>query len=338
MGGLYRLSPWLALLPIRRTTVTQRNSPTQIGAAASIGPSRNAARLVAVFVLAAAFGEDAGPVAAQEAPPAASAGAEASGAGAALPAHPDSAPTGDLLSPQNLLQFEYQAKTTDGKGSDGALRTVTTDTFKLRGDIGIALDNNSQIVLRGDLPYLAKNPVTDGNPGGDFLYGIGDADVQGAIIHQFDARWSAGAGLRLVMPTGDSALGSQKWQTMPIAGVRYALPEISSGSYFEPLARYDVSVGGNPQARNISNLQFAPMLNVSLPNRWFFTFYPSTDIRWNFGDPITGQTGRLFLPFDFRIGKKFTDSFNVSLEISEPIVKQYPVYKFMTALRFNFTF
>ncbi len=80
------------------------------------------------------------------------------------------------------------------------------------------------------------------------------------------------------------------------------------------------------------------MVNITLPDRWFFTLYPSPDIRWNFGDPITGQTGRLFLPFDARIGKKFSDLFNVSLEVGVPIVQQYPVYKFMTALRFNLTF
>ena len=39
------------------------------------------------------------------------------------------------------------------------------------------------------------------------------------------------------------------------------------------------------------------------------------DIRWNFGDAVTGQTGRLFLPFDGRIRKKFSDLFNVSLEV-----------------------
>ena len=125
---------------------------------------------------------------------------------------------------------------------------------------------------------------------------------------------------------------------MPIAAVRYALPEISQGSYFEPLARYDVSFAGDPTKKFISNLQFGPMLNLSLPDRWFFTLYPNPEIRWNFGDPVTGETGRLFLPFDARIGHKFSDAFDVSLEVAVPIVKQYPVYNFMTALRLNANF
>ena len=193
-------------------------------------------------------------------------------------------------------------------------------------------------MFRGDLPFVGNNPVSDSNPDGDTLYGLGDADVQAIVIHQFNDRWKAGGGVRLIAPTGGDTFGSGKWQAMPIAGFRYALPEISSGSYFEPFARYDVSFAGDPTRRNISNLQFAPMLNLALPDRWFFTLYPSADIRWNFGDPITGQTGRLFLPFDARIGRKFSDNFNVSLEVGVPIIKSYPVYDFMTTLRFNLTF
>jgi hypothetical protein len=247
-------------------------------------------------------------------------------------------PAGDALSSQNLLQLMYQFKTAPGTGPDGAPDTVTTETVKLRGDLGIELGSQWQLVLRGDLPFLAKNPFSDSNPGGAFIYGMGDADIQGALIRQIDERWKAGAGVRLIAPTGGDSFGSGKWQVMPIAGVGYALPEISKGSYFEPLARYDVSFAGDPSRKSISNLQLAPLLNLALPDRMFLTFYPSADIRWNFGPAVTGQTGRLFLPFDARIGKKFTDNFNVSLEVGVPIIKQYPVYNFKTALRLNFTF
>ena len=158
------------------------------------------------------------------------------------------------------------------------------------------------------------------------------------LIYQFDARWKAGAGVRFIAPTGGSTFGSGKWQVEPVAGFRYALPEISDGSYIEPLARWDCSFAGDPTRKNINNLQFGPTVNFSLPDRWFFTLYPSTDIRWNFGDAVTGQTGRFFLPFDARIGKKFSRYFNVSVEVGVPIIKQYPVYTFMTALRLNLTF
>jgi hypothetical protein len=249
-------------------------------------------------------------------------------------------PTGDILNPQNLFQLFYGVKTAPGSGPDGTIRTVTTDTFKLRGDYAFALSPDWQFVLRGDLPYLGKDPVNSVNPDGDFLYGLGDADVQGTIIHTFDSRWKAGAAVRLITPSGDwdDGLGSGKWQVMPGAGFRYSLPEISSGSYFEPIARYDQSFAGDPTKRAVSNLQVAPMVNFSLPDRFFFTLYPSADIRWNFGPAVTGQTGRLFLPFDARIGRKFTRDLSVSLEVGVPIVKQYPVYDFTSQLRVNINF
>jgi hypothetical protein len=55
------------------------------------------------------------------------------------------------------------------------------------------------------------------------------------------------------------------------------------------------------------------MLNIALPNNWFLTLYPNPDIRINFGDPITGQTGRLFLPVDFMVGRTLTRDITLSL-------------------------
>ncbi len=194
------------------------------------------------------------------------------------------------------------------------------------------------LALRTDLPLLAKNPITSSNPDGDFLSGVGDADFQAAIIHDLDQRWAVGFGARLTAPTGGDTLGSGKWQIMPAVGVRYALPEINSSSYLEPLVRYNVSFAGDPTKKNISNLQFAPTFNLGLPDRWFITFYPSADIRINFGDPITGQTGRLFLPFDARVGRKLLDNVVLSLEVGVPIIKNYPVYDFKTQVRLNVTY
>jgi hypothetical protein len=193
------------------------------------------------------------------------------------------------------------------------------------------------LATRTDLPLEAKNSISSSNPNGDYLTGVGDADVQAALIHNISSRFAFGFGLRMIAPTGDDALTSGKWQLMPIVGARVGLPEISSGSYFEPLLRYDASVAGDPTKKNISNLQFAPMLNIGLPDRWYVTLFPSPDIRINYGDPITGQTGRWFVPFDIRVGKKLSDTIALSLEVGVPILKDYPVYDFKTQLRLNVT-
>ena len=241
--------------------------------------------------------------------------------------------------PPNLFQMMSQYKTAPGSGSTpGSTREVTTDTLNLRFDHSLDLASQWILALRTDLPLLAKNPITSDNPNGDYVQGVGDADVQAILLHNLDQRWTIGFGARLTAPTGDDMLGSGKWQIMPAAGVRYALPEINSSSYLEPVVRYNVSFAGDPTKKNISNLQFAPTFNLGLPYRWFITCYPSADIRINYGDPITGQTGRLFLPFDVRIGRKLSDNAALSLEVGVPIIRDYPVYDFKTELRLNVTY
>lgn len=260
-------------------------------------------------------------------------------AGVASPQDQPDNPGDDFARPYRLFQLEYQYQTSPGKGlQPGATSEVTSDTLNLRLDNRIDFGPSWALGLRADLPLLAKNPVSSDNPFGDYLYGLGDADAQASLIYTLDLHWKAGVGLRLIAPTGDTAIGSGKWQLMPGVAVRYAWPELSPGSYIEPLLRYDFSFAGNPAKRNIGNLQFAPTFNIGLPNRWFLTLYPSPDIRVNFSDPVTGQTGRLFLPLDLRIGRKITDDLVLSLEVGAPIVNDYPVYDFKTQLRMNLTF
>jgi len=257
------------------------------------------------------------------------------------PSQDQNANTGNDLfrPPANLFQMMYDYKTAPGSGSlPGSTRDVTTEALNLRMDHSLDLAPMWILALRADLPLLAKNPLSSSNPDGDYLSGIGDADVQALIIHNLDQRWTVGFGARLITPTGDESLGSGKWQIMPGAGFRYALWEINSSSYFEPVVRYDVSFAGDPTRRNISNLQFAPTFNLGLPDHWFITFYPSPDIRINYGDPVTGQTGRLFLPFDARIGRQLSKNTALSFELGVPIIRDYPVYNLKTQVRLNVTY
>ena len=232
-----------------------------------------------------------------------------------------------------------QYKSTLGSGStSGSIVNVPSETLKLRYDHSIELAPLWILALRSDLPTVAKNPVSSSNPNGEYEIGIGDADTQAAIIHNLSQRWAIGGGARLIAPTGGDTFGSGKWQVMPVVGARVALWEINSSSYFEPIVRYDVSFAGDPSKRHISNLQLAPMLNIALANNWFLTLYPNPDIRINFGDPITGQTGRLFLPVDFMVGRTLMRDITLSLEVSIPVIKDYPVYDFKAVTRLNIKF
>lgn len=241
--------------------------------------------------------------------------------------------------PPNLFQMTTQYRTSPGGGiTSGSVRDVTTETLNLRFDHVVDLAPMWLLGLRADLPLLTRDAISSGNPNGDYVNGVGDANVQAVIIKNVTERVAIGFGARLVTPTAEDALGSGKWRIMPIAGLRYGLWEINSASYFEPVVRWDVSFAGDPTRRNISNLQFAPAFNVGLPDQWFITFYPSPDIRINLGDPITGQTGRLFLPFDVRIGRRLSDNSALSLEIGVPIIREYPVYNVKTEVRLNITY
>jgi hypothetical protein len=173
------------------------------------------------------------------------------------------APEGDVLAPKSLFQLYFAVRTAPGSGLDDAIRTVTTDTFKLRADTRIDLTTDWQLSLRGDLPFVAKDPLNSSNPSGDYLYGVADADLQAALIHDIDARWKAAFGARLIMPTGVDNLGSGKWQIMPIVGMRYSMPDVGSGLYFEPLLRYDASFAGDPSKKSITICSL-PQWSISL--------------------------------------------------------------------------
>jgi len=243
----------------------------------------------------------------------------------------------DFTRPENLIQLRNVFQTAPGSGSTpGTTRTVTTDTTVLRADYKFNIAPQWTVVFRGDLPFVVKDAITADDPGGTYVGGLGDADVQAALIDTISARWAAGAGLRIIAPTGTDDLTGGTWRALPIVGARAMLPEISEGSFFTGLFRYDVSfASAMSSARNASNLQFAPTLNVDLPDRWFVTIYPEPDIRYNFGDPISGQTGRLFLPADLMLGRDITENFTASLEVGAPIIKDYPVYDFKAVVRLN---
>jgi hypothetical protein len=246
----------------------------------------------------------------------------------------------DFTRPQNLIQLRNTYQTAPGRGDmPDTTRTVTTDTTVLRADYKFDVAPQWVVALRGDLPFAIKNAITADDPAGAYVGGLGDADVQAALIRTIDSRWATGAGLRIVAPTGTNDLTAGTWQALPMVGARYMLPEIGQGSFFTGLFRYDVSFAkAVASARDVSNLQFAPTLNVALPRGWFVTFYPQPDIRYNFGAAITGQTGRLFLPADLMVGKDITRNITASLEVSVPIVKDYPVYDFKTIVRLNARF
>lgn len=240
---------------------------------------------------------------------------------------------GDFTRPETsaTTRFEFRTSSSLTSLTD---REQEILQYNSRLDLGSGWKFGWQI----QLPFTEKTTTTFDQPGVQGAAGLSDALVQSALIHSIDEHWAYGIGARLVAPPVTESLGTDRWQIMPVAGIRYSFLEIGPDTYFVPVVRYAISFGGNPTARIIREPQIAPTLNIGLPDRWFVTLYPSNDIRINFGTPISGQTGRLFLPFDAAIGRKFTNNLIVSLEVSVPIVKDYPVYDFKSELKATWQF
>jgi hypothetical protein len=234
----------------------------------------------------------------------------------------------DFTRPETNIEARFENK------RSGTTTRTDENTLTLRADGAYQLGPTWKMGWVAELPLLhqsnlAMDPAADSS----VLAGAGDIVLQTTFVRDLSERWSVGFGARLVTPTGESSLGGGKWVIMPGFGFRYSFLEAGPNTYFVPKVRYAVSVAGDPTRRNISEPQFAPTLNIGLPDRWFLTLYPSYDIRINYGDPSSGQTGRLFLPFNAAIGRKLTDSVVVSLEVGTALISNYPVYKHKVEFR-----
>lgn len=211
-----------------------------------------------------------------------------------------------MTEPPRLGRLEWPDPLSDWTLSGTSSRTDQKRVI-LRAGSRITLDADWKLAALAQLPLIAKRTTTFNPSGTEREFGVGDAVFQTALIRTIDTRWAFGFGARLVAPTAEDNLGSGKWQIMPGFGVRYSLPALGPDSYFVPAMRYAMSFAGDPSRRNISQPQITPTLNIGLLDRWFVTLYPSYHIRINYGDPVSGQTGRLFLPADVAVGRKVSD-------------------------------
>lgn len=217
--------------------------------------------------------------------------------------------------------------------------TASRQQLIVRNDWKIDLSGSWKIGLRFDADVTASNAADAGNPAGDYQLGMGRLLAQAYLADILNDRWAYafGARIRTPAPSG-TTFGNGNWDIDPILGARVMLSEITEGSYFEPVLLYAQSFAQSFPGTTTSRLEAGPQLKIDLPADWFVELYPTTDIRWNFGEKANGQTGRLFLPFDAQIGRNIGKSLVTSLEVSVPIVKDYPVYKLKIVTRVAYKF
>jgi hypothetical protein len=238
----------------------------------------------------------------------------------------------DFTRPESKIIIKLEGKTS------GATNKTERETLFLQGEVAFYLESDWRFDWLIQLPLVSKSTASEDPVHTTHEFGLGDAEAQVILARPINERWASGFGIRLVTPSAEDTIGNGKWQILPGFGVRYTFLERGSNTYFVPKLRYALSVGGDPSERNISELQIAPTLSIGLPDRWFVLLYPSFDIRFNFGDPISGQVGRLFLPIDVAVGRKLSDNFVMTMEVSAPVIKDFPIYELKAELKISATF
>ena len=245
----------------------------------------------------------------------------------------------DPTQPLGKIELLDRFTTTPGPGTtEGTTKQVETNTPFVRMEEPFQIAPHWELAFRVEVPFVWTNPVTPENPSGQVISGFGNVLTQGWLVYEINPRWAAAAGAQAIAPTSTNGVASDSWEEVSGAVVRVMLPEVSQGSYFAPQVRYGVDFGGNDEGPMLRQLRLMPTLNINLPHDLFFTLFPSPDIRWNYGTPVYGQTGRFFLPLNFMVGWKPTPHTIISAEFGIPIVKDFPAYTFKTQLRVGYLF
>lgn len=209
----------------------------------------------------------------------------------------------------------------------------------VRGNWRLDLAPGWRASLRLDLPLTASNAVTTADPGGDYEFGLGRPLFRAYLANILDDRWAYAFGSKIIAPAASGTqFGSGNWDVEPAAGFRAMLPEITKGSYFVGEVAYAQTFAQSFAGTPASNLQFSPELNIAFNEDWYVVLYPSTDIRINLGDKVSGQTGRLFLPLDAEIGRNIDKNILAALEVGAPIIDSYPVYRLKIEARVSYQY
>jgi len=239
----------------------------------------------------------------------------------------------DITRPLTRFDVRYQFQTLPAP-ANGSNNTLT-----LRTDRPFTLTKDLKFSTRLDMPFMISNANGPDNLDGKVKAGLGDILAMGLLIYKPSDRFACATGAQFTFPTASTdEMGSGKYTIVPTIGLRMDMHEISRGSFTAMIFRYNVDYAGNSNRNHISELQFAPLVLINLPQLWFINLFPSTDIRYNLADERPGDKGRWFIPLDFMVGKMLTKTTVASLEVSIPIIKDYSVYDFKTEARVGFFF
>ncbi len=244
-------------------------------------------------------------------------------------------PTNTL--PRFDFRYQYRNLPTPTHTNDEA------HVFTFRADDIFRLSDRWRVSGRLEVPLAytnlraGNNATSPDSADRPFRFGTGEVVTQVLGIYDIDARTALAFGTQFIFPTASPKdLGANQYLLVPTLVASWQLPEISLGSFFAPIVRYNFDIarssggGHTSELRHTSELQFSPTMNIMLPDRWFVTLFPGTtggDIRYNLEQRQREDKGRLFLPANFMVGKLLGGDIRpdmvASLEIGIPIINDY---------------
>ena len=234
----------------------------------------------------------------------------------------------DLTRPVTRVDVRYQMVNVPGG--------FHQDIYTLRSDAAIKPGGKWVIALRGDIPTIYGDVPASDNEAHKMQFGLGDIVTQAAAGYLISDNVAIGGGFQFTWPTASNRQsGTGKCVALPLAGVRLSLPGISNGSFFFPYVRYATSFAGDSNRKNISKLEFAPCLNIMLPEKLFLVLWPDPEIVYDF------KQKAWTVPANFMIGKMFAKNIVGSIECFIPMFEASDYvksYNFKTEARMGFFF
>ena len=147
-------------------------------------------------------------------------------------------------------------------------------------------------------------------------------------------------------PTGTGDFVSrEKFAIAPVFGWKWDLD--GPNTFIAPIWRFRSSFGDIDNGENrddVSELTLQPYLNISTKDwGWpidFITFYETQEIKLNFEDGTTKESGDWFIPFEMEVGKMLAPGVVGSIDFGFPIYKSdgFDAYDWFVEFRIGFFF
>lgn len=246
-----------------------------------------------------------------------------------------------------LIRFDIRTLYTDGVKLPGDQPDANQTVVLGRIDAPIPLENKWIFYYRTDVPFVSNDVPSRDNPDRDREWGMGNWFNQ--LI------WIAPPGdyplgIDVVAPgfqakfdtASQDQFGNGRNTFVPLFAWKWQM----DGWAVIPVFKYEFDYGDQPdgQDNDVEQLQVKPIINVTLPDKWFLSFWDSTD--WVLQKNDGPDDGDWNIPLDVMVGKRsnacagISDQCVYSFQWIEPIVEEndFELYDRAFQLRLGYFF